>query len=575
MSELQLSLILKAVDKMTAPIRGVSRSFKSLTGDVDKLDHAIKANIQHRDRLKSQIVETGALALAMSAPIKAAIDFESAMADVRKVVDFKQPDGLKNLGETIKGMSREIPISASGLAAIVASGGQLGVAEQNLEGFARTAAKMSVAFDIMPEAAGDAIAKLSNVFDKPIENVGALGDAINHLSDNTAAKAPEILSALLRIGGTSRAFGLSAVQAAALSGSFISLGKAPEVAATAINAMLMKLQTATTQGDKFNFVLKKMGLSANGLETAIGEDAQGALSGFLEKLSELDGQTRTKAVSMMFGQEYADDISLLVGSLDKYRNSLGLVADETKFAGSMTTEFMNRSQTTKNNIVLLGNALTETGINIGATLLPTVNILADALRSISSVVADFATEFPAITTAVSLTVGGLIAAKVAALAFGLAFTFLNGGVLSALKGITLLKGGLIALRAVAAANPLGLLITAATLIVAYWEPILGLFKKIGGYLIDFSSAIMPDWLKSTFGIGEGEQPGGSAPSVPLASPVPSASRQSRRDARSSVDVGGELKISIDSDGRPHVRALKSNNREVGISVDTGLAMAGG
>lgn len=40
-----------------------------------------------------------------------------------------------------------------------------------------------------------------------------------------------------------------------------------------------------------------------------------------------------------------------------------------------------------------------------------------------------------------------------------------------------------------------------------------------------------------------------------------------------TQVGGTLKISIDSEGRPRVRELKSDNPNVGIDVDTGLAMA--
>ena len=65
-----------------------------------------------------------ALGATLAAPIKAAIDFESAMADVRKVVNFDTPDGLQKLGETLKIMSREIPLSSAGLAQIAASGGQ-------------------------------------------------------------------------------------------------------------------------------------------------------------------------------------------------------------------------------------------------------------------------------------------------------------------------------------------------------------------------------------------------------------------------------------------------------------------
>ena len=44
--------------------------------------------------------------------------------------------------------------------------------------------------------------------------------------------------------GGARLFGLSAKQSASLAGAFLALGKPPEVAATSINALLLKLGTA-------------------------------------------------------------------------------------------------------------------------------------------------------------------------------------------------------------------------------------------------------------------------------------------------------------------------------------------
>ena len=482
MSNLRVSLIIEAVNRATRPIREASRSMKSFMGDVNRLDGAIKANLARRGELRGQLLDVVALGAALAAPMKAAIDFESAMADVSKVVDFAEPDGLMSLGRAIKKMSREIPISADGLAAIVAAGGQLGIAEKNLTTFARTAAKMAVAFDLAPDEAGNAMAKLSNVFSIPIPDVGELGDAINHLSDNTAAKAPEIVRALLRVGGTAKGFGISAVQTAALADAFIALGKPPEVAGTAINAMLIKLQTASTQGKAFQGTLRHMGMSAKGLEKAIGEDAQGAIVGFLERLAELNKGDRTKATALMFGQEYADDISLLVGSLDKYRQALDLVGDRQKYAGSMTREFENRSKTTANELRLLRNSVAEVGINIGSTLLPALNDLVGVVRGVTGGIADFADRFPLVTKVVSMAAAVMIGGRIAAIGFGYAFTFLKGGVLSAVKGIQVAIGAVRLLGIAMAANPIGavvaVLASAAILIIANWEEVSAFFRNL-------------------------------------------------------------------------------------------------
>ena len=57
-----------------------------------------------------------------------AIEFESAIADVRKVVDFETPKQFKEMGQDIINLSLKIPMAAEGLAQIVADGGQSGIA---------------------------------------------------------------------------------------------------------------------------------------------------------------------------------------------------------------------------------------------------------------------------------------------------------------------------------------------------------------------------------------------------------------------------------------------------------------
>lgn len=85
-------------------------------------------------RMKSGFMNVGigaagiaSVVFAIDRVTRKAIAFESAMADVNKVVEFSSPTGLKDFGQEILKMSKTIPISAEGLAQIAASGGQLGL----------------------------------------------------------------------------------------------------------------------------------------------------------------------------------------------------------------------------------------------------------------------------------------------------------------------------------------------------------------------------------------------------------------------------------------------------------------
>ncbi len=496
------------------------RDIKSLIGDQVKLGSSTqklknnytalnsvmqkrKGVLAQRANFRAQIMDTVALGLTLAAPLKAAISFESAMADIKKVVKFEDRDvnGLTKLGETLKEMSRTIPLSAAELAQITASGGQLGIEAKDLTVFTGTVAKMATAFDMSAEEAGDAIAKLSNIYQIKIGEMANIGDAINHISDNTAAKAKDIVPALNRIGGTARQFGLTAMEAGALASSFISLGKTPEKAGTAVNAMLSKLQTASEQGGNFQKAFQVLKINAQEFEKAIGKNAQGTLVKFLETVAKLDKQERSSVLFDLFGLEYQDDIALLTGSLDEYRKSLRLINEE--YHGSMQREFENRANTTANNLQLLKNSIAELGMNLGAVLLPPLNFTVNLLKSATTQVALYAKEYPILTTVITSTATALISIKIAAISLGYAWTFIKGSLFALLSTwrmfgsvITLVKIGLYSTSAVFPAiiagfkaltiavmsNPMGLIIggiaVAATLIITKWQAVKNFFITI-------------------------------------------------------------------------------------------------
>lgn len=323
----------------------------------------------------------GAAAGAMAwSPLGRAISIEDAQADVKKVMNFSAPDGLQKLTMQLVDYSNtDTSHKPKELLAIAAAGGQLGVSEKAILAYVKTTDKMSVAWDMAAEESGEASAKLSNIWKIPIERLELLGDAINHLSDNTAAQAPQILNVTKRSSGLAKQFGLTEVQTAALGSAFIALGKPPEVAATSINALLNKLQTADKQGKAFQEGLSAIGMEASELKAAIQNDAQGALLKFLEAVEGVDKSDRAGVLMDMFGLEYSDDLAMLVGGLDEYRKSLKLVAKEQNYAGSMTREFEARMRITKSRMGKTVNKFNSILSGIGTKALPIFNRFLDVI----------------------------------------------------------------------------------------------------------------------------------------------------------------------------------------------------
>ena len=311
----------------------------------------------------------GAVAAPITAAIGAAIEFESTMADVRKVVDFETPTQFEQMRQGLLSLSTEIPMTVDGLGEIVAAAGRTGkVARKDLLDFAADAAKMGVAFDMSAGEAGSAMTGMMSIFGLNRKEVLSLGDAFNFLDNNMDATARDIVNITERVGGQAKTFGLTAEQVGALGATFRALKTPPEMAATAMDAMLLKLSTAPKQGKAFQEALASIGYGAADLKESIGRDAQGALLSFLEAVERSPDVIGT--LSDLFGAEHAGKITKLVGSLDTYRDALKLIGDETRYAGAMQREYEVRADTTANKLVLFGNQVERLKISLGDLALP-------------------------------------------------------------------------------------------------------------------------------------------------------------------------------------------------------------
>jgi TP901 family phage tail tape measure protein len=363
---------------------------------INELKHATNGWAESLAKSKEAFLQAGAAGAGLFAASQQAIQFESALAEVAKTTGMSANE-VTALGNRLKALSAELPINADGLAQIAAAGGQLGIANEQIEQFVKLAATMSSAFDIPVEKAGEAVAALTNNFGLSIAEVGRLGDTINVLGNKTAASEKDIVDALTRIGGTAKQFGLSAEQAAGLADAMLALKMPTEEAGTAINALLSKLQTARVGSKDFQEGLGQLGLSADEMAAQVAANPQKALSDFLHTLEKLDAQSRAEILTQMFGEEHQDEIGRLVGALGQFDTAMGIVADQTGAAGAMQKEFEAKLKTTEAHLQLMKNAIEEAAINLGQAFLPAIREVANGIKTAAQAIADFEQAFPGIT----------------------------------------------------------------------------------------------------------------------------------------------------------------------------------
>lgn len=535
MSRKRVGELRREYDQLGQTIAKINRK-RSLVAD---LQQQKQAHYDRRRAIKDEFWGAAGAVAGVAFPVKLAVEFESAMADVKKVVDFDTPKQFKEMEQDILRLTRTIPMAGTELAKITASGGQLGVARKDLPKFTETIAKMSVAFDMAADQAGDSMAKLANVYQIPIDQIGKLGDAVNHLSNSSPAKAGDIINTLGRVGGVAKQFGLTEIQTTSLSNAFISLGKTPEIAGTAINGMLTKLMTADKQGAKFQKALKNMGMESKDLKKAIKENGEQALMDFLKQVGKLPKENQMGALVDLFGLEYADDVAVLVSGLETYKKSINELKKTSKdgkpaFIGSMDKEFAARSATTANNWQIFKNSLTEIGITAGSVLLPALNQLMTTIRPIINSFADWTSKNPEVVSALVHLAAGFAALKVGGLMFRFVGNELSGlmvsfrlakallgvdwlatvirfksgiGALARIFGVvktaaTLLGSGLMSLGRFLLMSPIGialaLLGVAAYMLYKNWDGVVGGAKALWQDLSNFISGVVNS-IASFFG----------------------------------------------------------------------------
>lgn len=465
------------------------------------IKQAQSANVASRGDARGALLDGVALTTTLVAPIKMAVDFESSIADVAKVMDFGDDEnGLQKLSKSAIDLSKTLPMAAKDIAQIMALGGQSGLSSADLlggngaVGFTEHAIKMGTAFGMTAEEAGTSMAKMKSAFGMSIPEVATLTDKINLLGNTGAANEKQILNILTRVGPLGAVAGVASGEIAALGSTLAGMGVAEEVAATGIQNLMLSLVAgeAATKGQRE--ALKKLGLDSVKIAKGMQKDATGTMLGVFEKLQGLKDYEQASVMTQLFGKESIKAIAPMLTQLDTLKENFQKVNDTTRYAGAVNTEYAARAATTANQLQLAKNQAAAMGITLGNALLPALNDVLKIGMPWINQLTGLAQAYPGVTKAIVMGVAALMLFKIAAIAGAYAFTFIRGAVLSvkavmlaARMGWMLYTGAMVAstatskaaivmskglaaaqwlVNAAMSANPIGLLIIAIGLLIA-------------------------------------------------------------------------------------------------------------
>jgi len=339
-----LQVTLTAIDRATPTVKQLESSIIRFVGAVS-----------------ATIAALGAITF----PIVQATRFDRALRDVQKTTGFAD-DEIKQLGNDLVNLSRNLDQSALSLAGIAAAAGQLGLGRQGTEAilaFSESVARASTTLDLSTDAAARASAKLLNIFQLPTAQVENLFSTINELSNTTTANAGELIDTVTRIGNTAK---LSVTEVAALAATAIDLGVSAEVAGTSLVKVFSRIQS-----------------NAQGFAEAIGVSleeftALPALDRFQNFLSFLSTQTDEVQANLITKLAGGGRIFALV---NKLTNDAGngfavlnrnLTTANTSFDSGLSaiTEYQNISKALTVQLGILRNNFTALTQAVGQQFIP-------------------------------------------------------------------------------------------------------------------------------------------------------------------------------------------------------------
>jgi|GEM_PF-982683 len=388
---------------------GWNKLSQTLGGVSNKLQTAGDAMTKAGQGLTMSV--TAPLAAVGGLSVKAAIDFESAFAGVRKTVDATEAQ-FAHLSTGIREMSKEIPVAATEIARVGEAAGQLGIKTDAILGFSRTMVDLGVATNLSSDQAATALARLANITQMPQSQFDRLGSTIVALGNNLATTESEIVEMGLRIAGAGNTIGLTEDQILAFAGSLSSVGIEAEAGGTAISRLMIEIASSVNSGGKDleNFAAVA-GMTSAQFTKTFKDDAAQAILAFIEglgKINEAGGNTFGVIDALGLSEiRLRDALLRSAGAGDVMRNSLELANRAWDENVALTNEAEQRYATTESQLKIFKNRLTDAAITLGEALIPAMMKLLDSLQPLIEKLAAGATWFANLDDSTRNTVVGI------------------------------------------------------------------------------------------------------------------------------------------------------------------------
>lgn len=374
----QLQRMGKDAERTAHDLRVLELQSTAAAGGATKLGKSISAmSVAGGALLAGGIAAgVGGIVTGLKAAGTSAIDFQTQMTGISKVLDDQSPENLSRVDAQIKSMAVSLGVLPTELAAMTQALAASGL-QDDLVGYTEDAAKLGVAFDLSGQEAGHAIASLTASLGLSRGEMQSLMGTINELDDGMNSSSKQLVTYLEEVAGIGRSASISGETMLALGSAIISTGSAPDKAATGVKNFIATMEAGSAATDAQVQAFAKLGFSAEEVakQMATG-NAEAQIKAISTALAGLPPEERFATMIDLFGKESIGSVGGLATNVDLLGDAFKIAGDKAAAAGSVQAEYERVSQTTAHSLAQLKANVSVTAIAVGSELLPEINRIA-------------------------------------------------------------------------------------------------------------------------------------------------------------------------------------------------------
>lgn len=388
---------LSTMDKVKKATSDVGTTAEKATRQTDsafgKMSRSFKDNQDQWDRVgNSALIAGGAMAAGLGLATKAAIDWESAFAGVRKTVDDTE-QGYAALEQELRDLAEVLPASQAEIAGVAEAAGQLGVQRENITEFTRVMIDLGESTNLSAEEAATGLARFANVMGTSLADVDRLGSVIVGLGNNFATTEREILEMSSRLSGAGRQANLTEGDVMGIATALSSVGIEAEAGGTAFSRVMIEIgKSVDTGAESLSTFASVAGMTTAQFQALWQRDAGEGLQRFIAGLGEL--QARGESLEPVLEElgftdiRVGDALRRSAASSDVFTRAMAQGNEEWEKNNALTEEAAKRYETAEAQLAMARNQITNAAIDAGTVLAPVLVDIANLIAGAASAFAD-------------------------------------------------------------------------------------------------------------------------------------------------------------------------------------------